>query len=65
MVLALPFKPVCREDCPGLCPECGILLADDPGHGHASTDPRWAALQDLIEPQQHVAEGRVAEKEES
>jgi uncharacterized protein len=65
VVLALPFQPVCREDCPGLCPECGIPLADDPGHGHASTDPRWAALQDLIDPHQHAAEGRVADKEES
>jgi uncharacterized protein len=50
IVLALPFRPVCRDDCPGLCPECGALLADDPAHQHASTDPRWAALQDLLDP---------------
>jgi len=24
--LALPVKPLCREDCPGLCPQCGIEL---------------------------------------
>jgi len=30
VVLALPFKPVCRDDCPGLCSECGARLADDP-----------------------------------
>jgi uncharacterized protein len=47
VVLALPFQPVCREDCPGLCSECGARLADDPDHHHDSADPRWAALQGL------------------
>ena len=47
VVTALPFKPVCREDCPGLCSQCGALLADDPGHQHDVVDPRWAALQGL------------------
>ena len=47
VVLALPMSPLCREDCPGLCAECGVPLADaDPGHRHeAAADPRWAALQ--------------------
>lgn len=48
VVLALPFQPVCREDCPGLCPDCGARLADDPDHAHdEEIDPRWAALADL------------------
>jgi uncharacterized protein len=47
VVLALPFQPVCRDDCPGLCSECGARLADDPGHQHDSVDPRWAALQGI------------------
>jgi len=47
LVPALPFQPVCRDDCPGLCSECGARLADDPGHTHESTDPRWAELQHL------------------
>ncbi len=48
VVLALPFQPLCRDDCPGLCAECGARLADDPGHAHAEpVDPRWAALQQL------------------
>ncbi|MEQ6903504.1 YceD family protein [Nocardioides sp. YIM 152588] len=48
VVLALPFQPLCREDCPGLCPECGVRLADDPDHAHeAAIDPRWAALAQL------------------
>jgi DUF177 domain-containing protein len=46
VVLALPLAPMCREDCPGLCPQCGARLADvDPGHGHDEVDPRWAALR--------------------
>jgi uncharacterized protein len=48
VVLELPLQPVCREDCPGLCSECGARLADDPDHHHEVTDIRWAALQDLI-----------------
>jgi uncharacterized protein len=48
VVLALPFQPLCRDDCPGLCIECGARLADDPDHTHeAAIDPRWAGLQDL------------------
>ena len=44
----LPFNPVCSEDCPGLCPECGVRLADHPGHAHeAPIDPRWSALKEL------------------
>jgi len=49
VVLALPFQPVCREDCPGLCPECGVRLADDPDHQHEQAiDPRWAGLEGLV-----------------
>ncbi|WP_234430714.1 YceD family protein [Streptomyces sp. NRRL F-4489] len=47
VVLALPLQPVCREDCPGLCPDCGARLADDPDHHHDAVDMRWAALQEL------------------
>ena len=51
VVLTLPFQPLCREDCPGLCTECGARLADDPGHQHDEpVDPRWAALQELGTP---------------
>ena len=49
VVLALPLRPLCRDDCPGLCSECGAHLADDPGHGHEVADPRWATLQQLAE----------------
>ncbi|WP_447646794.1 YceD family protein [Nocardioides zeae] len=50
VVLALPFQPVCSEDCPGLCVECGARLADDPGHTHGEAiDPRWAGLAGLAD----------------
>lgn len=47
--LALPFSPLCRPDCPGLCPECGVSLDDaEPGHHHDVIDPRWAKLAALL-----------------
>jgi DUF177 domain-containing protein len=49
VVLALPLSPLCQEDCPGLCAECGVRLADaGPLHGHGeATDPRWGPLRQL------------------
>jgi uncharacterized protein len=45
VVLGLPFTPLCRPDCAGLCPDCGERLDDlPPGHQHETLDPRWAAL---------------------
>lgn len=49
VVLSLPLSPVCRTDCPGLCPECGFALAQDPRHAHERIDPRWSALAELRE----------------
>jgi uncharacterized protein len=56
LVLALPLAPLCRDDCPGLCADCGAQLANaGPGHSHGpAIDPRWAGLQKL--PQYEVAE---------
>jgi uncharacterized protein len=49
VVLALPLSPLCQDDCPGLCTECGVRLADaGPDHGHGENlDPRWGALRQL------------------
>ncbi|MEU2698979.1 YceD family protein [Micromonospora aurantiaca (nom. illeg.)] len=48
VVLALPTNPLCREDCPGLCPECGVHWDDLPAdHSHQQVDPRWASLTQL------------------
>lgn len=51
LVLAMPTIPLCREDCPGLCPECGEHLDSvGPDHSHEIIDPRWAALAGLLDP---------------
>jgi uncharacterized protein len=48
VVLDLPFQPLCRDDCSGLCVECGANLNDDPGHRHETRlDQRWDALRGL------------------
>ena len=47
VALELPMSPLCSDDCPGLCPVCGVRLAiAEPGHGHEIIDPRWAGLAD-------------------
>lgn len=46
IVVQMPLAPLCRPDCAGLCPECGLKLDDlEPGHKHEILDPRWAALR--------------------
>src|SRR3954451_4264207 len=46
--LALPAQVVCRDDCAGLCPECGANLNEQPDHAHErEPDPRWAKLREL------------------
>ena len=48
VVLTLPTNPVCRPDCPGLCPQCGVHFDDLPAdHRHEIVDARWAALRNL------------------
>lgn len=50
IVLSLPFTPVCKPDCAGLCPECGELwenLPDD--HKHEKFNPAFSALDALAE----------------
>ena len=43
-----PMKPLCREDCCGLCHHCGANLNLEPcGCEEPATDPRWAALSGL------------------
>ncbi len=47
--LALPMKPLCQDDCRGLCPQCGTNL----NTGNCSCapvweDPRLAALKNLL-----------------
>ena len=49
VVTELPMAPLCRDDCPGLCSECGERWADLPAdHGHETLDPRWAVLKERL-----------------
>lgn len=48
LTLALPLKPVCRQDCKGLCGQCGKNLNEGPCDcAEEEIDPRWAALSEL------------------
>jgi len=44
----LPFSPLCRPDCKGLCPICGGNRNLDECPGHEDVDPRFAALSELL-----------------
>jgi uncharacterized protein len=47
-VLAVPFAPLCKEDCAGLCPQCGVDQATCPPCACTRpADPRFAALAGL------------------
>jgi uncharacterized protein len=51
VLLVIPDAPLCRADCPGLCPICGADLQTSPDHGHPEErDERWAVLDLLREP---------------
>ena len=46
--LTLPMARLCKEDCLGLCPECGANLNETVCTcREEATDPRWAALKDF------------------
>lgn len=49
LALTVPASLLCRPDCAGLCPVCGVNLNEaGPDHNHEPTpDPRWAALSEL------------------
>lgn len=51
VLLAAPLRPLCRDDCLGLCATCGADLntGSCPGHDEESTSP-FAVLRDLLEP---------------
>ena len=48
ILLAVPARTLCRGDCKGICPECGIDLNTGQCNCAAdAVDPRWAALKSL------------------
>ena len=49
IVLAVPTRVLCRENCKGICPECGAdRNTVDCSCTTNDIDPRWAALKKLI-----------------
>ena len=48
-LLAIPMKPLCREDCAGLCQSCGHNLNQGPCDcPPQEVDPRWSELSKLL-----------------
>jgi uncharacterized protein len=48
VLLALPLKTICRDDCKGLCPHCGKNLNEiQCACVDEVEDPRWAALKEI------------------
>jgi uncharacterized protein len=45
--LSLPSRVLCREECRGLCPQCGADLNVEQCECKAQIDPRWRALADI------------------
>lgn len=49
IILSLPMKAVCREECPGLCPTCGRSPGEGPCDcSSEKIDPRLSVLQDFF-----------------
>lgn len=59
LVLAVPFKPLCREECKGLCPVCGEAL-ENGAHDHGETDEEEAGYKAALK--QYLKEHPEIEK---
>lgn len=44
----LPLAPLCKEDCRGICPQCGADLNVETHDCEPEMDPRWAKLKELL-----------------
>jgi uncharacterized protein len=54
ILLALPLRAICKEECKGLCPHCGKNLnLEQCGCAEPLEDPRWAALKEIREKLEH------------
>ncbi len=49
ILLDIPMKPLCREDCPGICPSCGSAQGSEPCKCDSGNqiDPRWIGLKKI------------------
>ena len=48
VIINLPMKPLCRQDCAGLCSSCGANLNDGGCACSDSVDSRWSPLLELL-----------------
>ena len=49
VLLVIPMKPLCRENCAGLCPRCGRELNQGPcGCPPQETELRWSELREVM-----------------
>ncbi|MBO0910643.1 MAG: DUF177 domain-containing protein [Acidobacteria bacterium] len=54
ILLALPLRVICKEECRGLCPHCGKNLnSEQCSCAEPLEDPRWAALKEIREKLEH------------
>jgi uncharacterized protein len=49
LIVQLPLRPLCKDDCKGLCPYCGANLNETTCNCQPPEDPRWAALDLLMQ----------------
>ncbi len=47
LILSVPYAPLCKEDCKGLCPQCGVDKNQETCNCQPIGDPRLAGLRDL------------------
>jgi uncharacterized protein len=48
VMLAIPLKPLCKEECRGLCPSCGVNLNEESCDcKNEEPDDRWEGLRNL------------------
>jgi len=48
-IVAMPMKPLCREECAGLCPSCGANLNEQSCRcSKSQRDPSWGPLSEIL-----------------
>ncbi len=55
LLTSVPLNPLCRDDCRGLCAQCGAALNEGPCSCEPATDARWDALRVLIDDSERSA----------
>ena len=45
---SIPLAPLCKDDCKGICTQCGVDLNENTHDCQPEIDPRWAKLRELM-----------------